>query len=109
MSPDLFTVRGSADGWLPNLVAGVSVWRLGPDLNVQPLFGGRLVEPEVDGPDGLPNLVEWDLTGLLPLALARERHPVGVAAAKRDFLERVEAAGALRSRRVVISLCAADR
>lgn len=73
-------------GWVPNLVAGVSVWGLADDLNAPPLFDGRLLEPDVDGPDTLPTAVEWDLTGLMPLADARARHPVKVALAVDAFL-----------------------
>lgn len=92
---ELFIVRKGEDGWLPNLVAGVSVWRLAPDLNVDELFGGCLIEPDVDGPDSLPLEVEWDLTGLVPLAEALERHPREVRLATADFLAKVERAGEL--------------
>lgn len=81
-------------GWVPNLVAGVSVWGLSDDLNAPSLFDGRLLEPDVDGPDNLPDSVEWDLTGLIPLVEARERHPVKVALAIDAFfvcLRRAEA------------------
>ena len=95
MSAELFIVRRGEDGWLPNLVRGVSVWRLAPDLNVDELFGGCLIEPDVNGPDSLPAEVEWDLTGLVPLAQALELHPREVRVAKADFLARVERAAEL--------------
>jgi len=81
-------------GWVPNLVAGVSVWGLADDLNAPSLFDGRLLEPDVQGPDNLPTAVEWDLSGLMPLAEARQRHPVKTELAVDAFfvcLRRAEA------------------
>ena len=57
------------DSWLPNLVGGVSIWKLAPDLNEARFFDGRLLVPETEGSDSLPARVEWDLTGLVPLAV----------------------------------------
>ncbi|MBX3217199.1 MAG: hypothetical protein KF850_34535 [Labilithrix sp.] len=78
--------------WLPNLVGGTSIWKLAVDLNEEKFFGGRLLVPETEGSESLPVTVRWDLTGLVPLKEAREKHPDDAAAAVRDFqsaLERV--------------------
>lgn len=32
--------------WLPNLVGGVSIWKLAVDLNEPKFFDGRLLVPE---------------------------------------------------------------
>ncbi|MCB9593555.1 MAG: OmpA family protein [Sandaracinaceae bacterium] len=77
---------------MPNLVAGTSVWNLVRDLNAPGLFDGRLLEPEIDGPDSLPTAVEWDLTGLVPLAEARAAQPVEVQLAIDAFLVCLERA-----------------
>lgn len=71
--------------WLPNLVAGTSIWKLAVDLNEAKFFDGRLLVPETEGSESLPVTVRWDLTGLVPLAEAREKHPEAAAAAISDF------------------------
>lgn len=78
--------------WLPNLVGGVSIWRLAALLNAPQFFDGRLVVPENEGSEGLPATVRWDLSGLVPLAEAQKAHPDDTAAAiaeLRACLERV--------------------
>ena len=78
--------------WLPNLVGGTSMWKLAVDLNEAKFFDGRLLVPETEGSESLPVTVRWDLTGLIPLAEARTKHPEDVAQATKDFqaaLERV--------------------
>lgn len=78
--------------WLPNLVGGVSIWKLAVDLNEPKFFDGRLLVPETEGSDSLPVTVRWDLTGLVPLKEARAKYPNDVDAAVKDFqgaLERV--------------------
>ena len=78
--------------WLPNLVGGTSIWKLAVDLNEPKFFDGRLLVPETEGSESLPVTVRWDLTGLIPLKEAREKHPDETAAATTDFqtaLERV--------------------
>lgn len=80
------------ESWLPNLVGGVSIWKLAIDLNDPKFMDGRLLEPETEGSDSLPAKVTWDLTGMLPLAEARAAHPEKIEAAIADFfacLERV--------------------
>jgi hypothetical protein len=71
--------------WLPNLVGGVSIWKLAVDLNEPKFFDGRLLVPETEGSESLPVTVRWDLTNLLPLNEARAKHPVDVDAAVNDF------------------------
>lgn len=71
--------------WLPNLVGGVSIWKLAPDLNEPKFMGGRLLVPETEGSESLPVTVRWELTGLQPLAEARASDPEGTAAAIADF------------------------
>jgi hypothetical protein len=71
--------------WLPNLVGGVSIWKLAVDLNEPKFFDGRLLVPETEGSESLPVTVRWDLTNLLPLSEARAKHPAEVAAAITDF------------------------
>lgn len=71
--------------WLPNLVGGVSIWKLAPDLNEPKFMGGRLLVPETEGSESLPVTVRWDLTGLQPLHEARASDPEGTAAAVADF------------------------
>ncbi|MBX3185663.1 MAG: hypothetical protein KF819_01555 [Labilithrix sp.] len=78
--------------WLPNLVGGVSIWKLAVDLNEAKFFDGRLLVPETEGSESLPVTVRWDLTGLVPLVEALRKHPDDVATAVKDFqaaLERV--------------------
>lgn len=78
--------------WLPNLVAGTSIWKLAVDLNESKFFDGRLLVPETEGSESLPVTVRWDLTGLIPLAEAQQKHPEDAAVAVKDFqgcLERV--------------------
>ena len=82
----------SESTWLPNLVGGTSMWKLAVDLNESKFFDGRLLVPETEGSESLPVTVRWDLTGLVPLAEARAKHPEDVAQATKDFqaaLERV--------------------
>ncbi|WP_394842702.1 hypothetical protein LZC95_37220 [Pendulispora brunnea] len=76
--------------WLPNLVGGVSIWKLAPDLNEAKFFDGRLLVPDTEGSDSLPTRVAWNVAGLVPLAQARTTHAAEVGAAMRDFLACVE-------------------
>ena len=71
--------------WLPNLVGGVSIWKLAVDLNEPKFFDGRLLVPETEGSESLPVTVRWDLANLLPLKNAREKSPAEVEAAVKDF------------------------
>jgi hypothetical protein len=80
--------------WLPNLAGGVSIWNLAPDLNRRELFDARLLEPALEGPANLPTEVEWNVSGLEPLALARERDPQGVRVALEDLAACAERAAA---------------
>jgi len=78
--------------WLPNLVGGVSIWKLAVDLNEPKFFDGRLLVPETEGSESLPITVRWDLAGLVPLREAQAQHPAETATALADFkaaLERV--------------------
>ena len=80
--------------WLPNLVGGVSIWKLASDLNDPKHFDGRLLEPETEGSDSLPTKVSWDLTGMIPLNEARQKHPQEAERAVGEFvacLKRVSA------------------
>ncbi len=83
------------DAWLPNLTAGVSIWSLASDLNRAALFDGRLLVPRLEGPANLPRGVEWNVTGLVPLAEAKRTHSAEVEHAIAEFAERVERALAL--------------
>lgn len=76
----------SKPNWLPNLVGGVSIWKLGQDLNQPRFFDGRLLVPETEGSESLPNAVTWDLTSLVPLREARTSHPAEAEKAVADFL-----------------------
>lgn len=79
--------------WLPNLVSGVSLWRLVGDLNDPRFMDGRLLAPETEGPDTLPTEVRWNTGDAIPLPTARTSHPEAVEAAIADFracLARVE-------------------
>lgn len=76
---------GPNSTWLPNLVGGVSIWKLAVDLNEPKFFDGRLLVPETEGSESLPVTVRWDLTGLVPLKEARAQHPGEVDAAVKDF------------------------
>jgi len=71
--------------WLPNLVGGVSIWKLAPDLNEDQFFGGRLLVPETEGSESLPSTVRWNLAGLLPLSEATQKHPAEVPPAIEEF------------------------
>jgi len=71
--------------WLPNLVGGVSIWKLAIDLNEPKFFDGSLLVPETEGSESLPVTVRWDLSDLLPLGQARAEHPADVAVAVTDF------------------------
>jgi hypothetical protein len=79
--------------WLPNLVGGVSIWKLGADLNQERFFDGRLLEPEVEGADSLPTRVVWNVDRLVPLKDARASHPEDVRVAIEAFLGCVERVG----------------
>jgi len=68
-------VKSPPQSWLPNLVGGVSIWKLASDLNDPKHFDGRLLEPETEGSDSLPTKVSWDLTGMIPLTEARQKYP----------------------------------
>lgn len=76
--------------WLPNLVGGVSIWKLAVDLNEAKFFDGRLLVPETEGSESLPVTVRWDLTGLEPLHEARSKHPADVDAAVKDFKDALD-------------------
>ena len=78
------------ESWLPNLVGGVSIWKLAPDLNEEQFFDGRLLVPDTEGSDSLPVRVEWDLTGLVPLPEAREEHAGEVETAIKEFFTCLE-------------------
>ncbi|MCC7535520.1 MAG: hypothetical protein IT379_04880 [Deltaproteobacteria bacterium] len=80
------TASDEHESWLPNLVGGVSIWKLAPDLNEEQFFDGRLLVPDTEGSDSLPVRVTWDLTGLVPLADARRDHPERVQKAVDEFL-----------------------
>lgn len=71
--------------WLPNLVGGVSIWKLAVDLNEPKFMDGRLLVPETEGSESLPVTVRWDLSGLVPLAEAKATDPAGTSAAIADF------------------------
>ena len=71
--------------WLPNLVGGVSIWKLAVDLNESKFFDGRLLVPETEGSESLPVTVRWDVTGMVPLAEARAKYPAETDAAVADF------------------------
>lgn len=85
------------ENWLPNLVGGVSIWKLAPDLNQERFFDGRLLVPETEGSESLPVKVNWDLTGLTPLAEARASDPSGVDKAIQDFLAALKRVGKVMS------------
>ncbi|HVY47633.1 MAG TPA: hypothetical protein VHB21_17205, partial [Minicystis sp.] len=72
--------------FLPNLVGGVSIWKLARDLNEEKFFGGRLLVPETEGSDSLPVTVRWKLEGLVPLRDARARFPEDAERAVADFV-----------------------
>ncbi len=76
---------GAPATWLPNLVGGVSIWKLAVDLNEPKFFDGRLLVPETEGSDSLPVTVRWDLANLLPLDQAQALYPADVAAAMTEF------------------------
>jgi hypothetical protein len=71
--------------WLPNLVGGVSIWKLAVDLNEKKFFDGSLLVPETEGSESLPVTVRWDLTNLVPLNEARAKYGPDVDAAIKDF------------------------
>ena len=71
--------------WLPNLVGGVSVWKLAPDLNAKNFMDGRLLVPETEGAESLPTEVRWNVDGLVPLAQAQRDDAAGVQRAVADF------------------------
>ena len=76
----------SKPNWLPNLVGGVSIWKLAQDLNQQRFFDGRLLVPETEGSESLPTTVTWDVASLVPLREARAKHPAETDKAVKDFL-----------------------
>ena len=76
--------------WLPNLVGGVSIWKLAVDLNEAKFFDGRLLVPETEGSESLPVTVRWDLTALVPLNDARAKYPTDVDAAVKDFQDALQ-------------------
>ncbi|MEM9696222.1 MAG: hypothetical protein AAGA56_26995 [Myxococcota bacterium] len=76
--------------WLPNLVNGLSIWKLARDLNEPQFMDGRLLEPEVEGSDSLPAAVHWPTADLIPLAEARHLHPAETEAAMQDFLVAID-------------------
>lgn len=82
--------RMASEAWLPNLVGEVSMWNLAGDLNRPSLFDGRLLVPSLEGPDNLPTRVEWNVTGLVPLAEAGD-----VERAIEEFAQCVERAAEL--------------
>ena len=71
--------------WLPNLVGGVSVWKLADDLNAKNFMDGRLLVPETEGAESLPTEVRWNVDGLVPLAQVQKDNPQGAATAIQDF------------------------
>jgi hypothetical protein len=71
--------------WLPNVVGGVSLWKLAANLNESHLMDGALVAPETEGADSLPSLVRWDVSQVLPLAEARRLYPTECAEAEAAF------------------------
>ena len=89
------TEDNDSASWLPNLVGGVSIWKLAPDLNEEQFFGGRLLVPETEGSDSLPARVEWDLTGLVPLPEARAEFPDRVERACAEFFACLERTAAV--------------
>jgi hypothetical protein len=78
------------ESWLPNLVGGVSIWKLAVDLNDPKFMDGRLLEPDTEGSDSLPARVSWDLTGLVPLRDARRDHPAELEKAIAEFFACLE-------------------
>ncbi|MBI2568211.1 MAG: hypothetical protein HYV63_14385 [Candidatus Schekmanbacteria bacterium] len=83
--------NAKSGGWLPNLVGGVSIWRLAPDLNAPRFFDGGLLAPDTEGSDSLPTRVRWNLVGLMPLSAARGRYGDAVGRALEDFRVRLQA------------------
>lgn len=73
--------------WLPNLVGGVSVWKLADDLNAPSFMDGRLLIPETEGAESLPTEVRWNVDGLIPLAEAQAQRSEDAAVAITDFRE----------------------
>jgi hypothetical protein len=71
--------------WLPNLVGGVSIWKLAQDLNQDKFFDGRLLVPETEGSESLPTSVTWDLAALVPLREARAKHGEAIDKAIKDL------------------------
>ncbi len=76
--------------WLPNLVGGVSIWKLADDLNQARFFDGRLLVPETEGSDSLPARVVWEVEGLTPLLEARTAHPEDVRVATEELFQCLE-------------------
>jgi hypothetical protein len=75
----------STTTWLPNLVGGVSIWKLARDLNEPKFMDGRLLVPETEGSESLPTSVTWDVARLMPFAEAREKHGPDVEKATQEF------------------------
>jgi len=82
--------KETKETWLPNLVGGVSIWKLAADLNQDRFFDGRLLVPETEGSDSLPVKVLWTVDELVPLAQAKTSHPEAVGVATTEFLACVE-------------------
>jgi len=82
-------VSGPSDKstWLPNLVGGVSIWKLARDLNEPKFMDGRLLVPETEGSESLPTSVTWDVARLMPFAEARDKHAADVEKATAEFGE----------------------
>ncbi len=83
-------MTAAKETWLPNLVGGVSIWKLAGDLNQARFFDGRLLVPETEGSDSLPVKVLWTVDGLVPLTEARASHPEAAAQATADLVACVE-------------------
>lgn len=73
--------------WLPNLVGGVSIWKLARDLNEPKFMDGRLLVPETEGSESLPTSVTWDVARLMPFAEARDKHPAQLEKATQEFAD----------------------
>ncbi len=71
--------------WLPNLVGGVSIWKLARDLNEPKFMDGRLLVPETEGSESLPTSVTWAVARLMPFAEAREKHASDLEKATQEF------------------------
>ncbi|GAC1394120.1 MAG: hypothetical protein NVSMB47_02640 [Polyangiales bacterium] len=70
--------------WVPNRVAGASIWRAAADLNKPQMFDGRLLVPEFPDAND-PEVARWNVKALVPLAEARALLPDETATAIADF------------------------